>query len=100
MTCHLVSLQVVTMLLNAPKWCEINAMSHTNHTALCRACEGGHVEVVKLLLESRASHEACKFMAKLDAKVQPLVLACKSGDITLVSVRGMSCWCTGSASGL
>lgn len=76
--------------------CQLDSVDDANRTTLSRACEGGHVEVVKLLLEKGARHEvhevdedssSCYSRARSMPipQEQPLVVASKAGNVELVS---------------
>lgn len=86
--CATPPMQVVTVLLEGAGVDHVNHQDSASRTALLRACEGGHMTVVKLLLEKGA---------KLDISKRPghdseqcnapsaLVLASQRGYIELVS---------------
>lgn len=76
--------------------CQLDSVDDANRSALSRACEGGHVKVVQLLLEKGARHEvhevdedssSCYSRARSEPipQEQPLVAASKAGNVELVS---------------
>lgn len=71
------------MLLAAHGDCKAEALDNESHDALIRACEGGHVEVVKLLLEKGARHEFDSNQGREQAAA--LYVASQRGDLSVVS---------------
>ena len=72
------------MLLDAPGGCEMDALDEWDYSALFRACEGGHVEVVKLLLEKGAKWEA-KHEKRFGHRASCLEVASTGGHLEVVS---------------
>lgn len=78
------------MLVEAMNDRDINAVDRSSSTALLRACEGGHVEAVKLLLERGATDKfPWRPRGQHYSGVQScaLVAASRAGNVELVSVK-------------
>ena len=77
--------QAVAMLLEAPGGCEMDALDHTERTALFQACEAGHLEVARLLIDHGAKHDRDAEGTSAGYENRPLVVASKAGNLALVS---------------
>lgn len=88
--------QVVAMLLDTliiAGGRDIDALDHANRSALIRACEGGHLEVVKLLLEydAKVEHAVAKRVSFYDSwrtetrQIAALTEASGKGHLPVVS---------------
>lgn len=82
-------MQVVTVLLEGAGVDHVNHQDSASRTALLRGCGGGHVTVVKLLLEKGAKLDITSKMPGHDSEQcsapSALVLASQGGYIELVS---------------
>lgn len=74
------------MLLEAAGGCDMDATDRDDRSAVSRACEAGHMDVAKLLLEKGASHEQSDHY--ITDERCPLVAASKAGNMPLVSGTG------------
>lgn len=64
---------------------DVNLRDHSNKTPLHWACEGGHLETVKLLVENGANLEATSSVGYNHSLKTPLYYAAKNGNTEVIS---------------
>lgn len=89
--------QVVAMLLEEALPEDVDRISANSQSAIFRACEAGHVDVVRLLLEKGAAVEIprhTRVYLRDSRSPEPssvLLVACKRGHLPMVSTTKARC---------